>query len=133
MNKYRDKSDFEINKDVAIAIGAKPFPPERTEFRQCEIPGLENAIIVKITGVKTGTFDPCNNPADAMPIVIENGISLINSDGVHFAAAPGCGIEGYLGGDTVGYGSRKYSENENIYRAAMEVFLMMKEAENEKS
>lgn len=81
MNKYRDKSDFEINKAVAVAIGAKPFPPERTEFKQCEIPGLENAIIVKITGVKTGPFDPCNNPADAMPIIIENGISLIFDTG----------------------------------------------------
>ncbi|AMG69696.1 phage protein NinX family protein [Morganella morganii] len=118
MNKYRDKSDFEINKAVAIANGYKVM--------SCE----ESVLAYIDSGYKP--FDPCNDPADAMPIIIENGISLINSDGVHFAAAPGCGIEGYLGGDTVGYGSRKYSENENIYRAAMEVFLMMKDAENEK-
>ncbi|MEM7883239.1 DUF2591 family protein [Morganella morganii] len=122
MNKYRDKSDFEINKAVAEKLGVKVY--ERSA-------GILFTA-TKHRGEYTFTrFDPCNNPADAMPIVIENGISLINSDGVHFAAAPGCGIEGYLGGDTVGYGSRKYSENENIYRAAMEVFLMMKDTENE--
>lgn len=116
MNKYRDKSNFEINKAVAATIGAKPFPPERTEFKLCEIPRLENAIIVKITGVKTGPFDPCNNPADAMPIVIENGISSLFNDDEWICSVP-------------------YTEflsiNESLYRAAMEVFLMMKDAENE--
>ncbi|EMT5674325.1 phage protein NinX family protein [Morganella morganii] len=123
MNKYRDKSDFEINKAVAVNINGTDAVVEK--FGRIYISDGDRGAMV--------SFSPCNNPADAMPIIIENGISLINSDGVHFAAAPGCGIEGYLGGDTVGYGSRKYSENENIYRAAMEVFLMMKDAENEKS
>ncbi|MGJ7375194.1 phage protein NinX family protein [Morganella morganii] len=123
MNKYRDKSDFEINKAVAVNINGTDAVVEK--FGRIYISDGDRGAMV--------SFSPCNNPADAMPIIIENGISLINSDGVHFAAAPGCGIEGYLGGDTVGYGSRKYSENENIYRAAMEVFLMMKDAENEKN
>ncbi|MGJ7249193.1 phage protein NinX family protein [Morganella morganii] len=122
MNKYRDKSDFDINKAVAVNINGTDAVLEK--FGRIYISDGDRGVMV--------SFSPCNNPADAMPIIIENGISLINSDGVHFAAAPGCGIEGYLGGDTVGYGSRKYSENENIYRAAMEVFLMMKDAENEK-
>lgn len=123
MNKYRDKSDFEINKAVAVAIGAKPFPPERIEFNQCEIPGFESAIIVKITGVKTGTFDPCNNPPDAMPIVIENRISIESRFNGHYDEW---------------YASRQLNKihigatGANYYRVAMEVFLMMKEAENEK-
>lgn len=126
MNKYRDKSDFEINKAVAIAIGAKPFPPERTEFRQCEIPGLENAIIVKITGVKTGTFDPCNNPVDAMPIILENKICMAydvfaeEHDGGNWVAQPAYGF------------SDERVRSDNYYRAAMICFLMMKDAENEK-
>ncbi|HEO9688226.1 TPA: DUF2591 family protein [Morganella morganii subsp. morganii] len=127
MNKYCDKSDFEINKAVAeITIYGDWYlsPTDERPFTFFNY-GINSSKTVELP-------DYCNNPADAMPIIIENGISLINSDGVHFAAAPGCGIEGYLGGDTVGYGSRKYSENENIYRAAMEVFLMMKDAENEK-
>ena len=132
MNKYRDKSDFEINKAVAVAIGAKPFPPERTEFKQCEIPGLENAIIVKITGAKTGLFDPCNNPADAMPIIIENGISLIKEDDHYIAASTDVGVEGYIGSpELMLYGLGWLSKDKNLYRAAMEVFLMMKDAENE--
>ncbi|EJK8625385.1 phage protein NinX family protein [Morganella morganii] len=123
MNKYRDKSDFEINKAVAVAIGAKPFPPERTEFKQCEIPGLENAIIVKITGVKTGLFDPCNNPADAMPIVIRSLISLISDKSDDGESA------WWVAQDVTG--SIASGLKSNPYRAAMEVFLMMKDAENE--
>ncbi|WP_025155268.1 phage protein NinX family protein [Morganella morganii] len=124
MNKYRDKSDFEINKAVAIAIGAKPFPPERTEFTQCEIPWLENAIIVKITGVKTGPFDPCNNPADAMPIIKDNLISL-EHDGIAWMVS--CVRHPEI---SVWDGCENY--NDNFYRKAMELFLLMKDAENEK-
>lgn len=119
MMRHKKVTDYEINKTVAKYLKLNTIAYDRTE-------------IVLFDDIDATPFAPCNDPADAMPIIIENGISLINSDGVHFAAAPGCGIEGYLGGDTVGYGSRKYSENENIYRAAMEVFLMMKDAENEK-
>ncbi|EPY9201120.1 phage protein NinX family protein [Morganella morganii] len=135
MNKYRDKSDFEINKSVAKRYLTHDFRlnsiDEIVELIDVDLYREYGGEINLANKYVIGKFSPCNNPADAMPIIIENGISLINSDGVHFAAAPGCGIEGYLGGDTVGYGSRKYSENENIYRAAMEVFLMMKDAENE--
>lgn len=116
MMRNKEVTDYEINKTVA-------------KYLKLNIIAYDRTGIVLFDDMDATPFDPCNNPADAMPIIIENGISLINSDGVHFAAAPGCGIEGYLGGDTVGYGSRKYSENENIYRAAMEVFLMMKDAE----
>lgn len=67
-------------------------------------------------------FDPCNNPADAMPIIIENCIGILpykNSSPLAFDLQKGLD-RGIL------------VENKNIYRAAMEVFLMMKEAENEK-
>ena len=108
MKKYRDKSDFEINKAVAIALG--------------NVIGIrpDSNIIYLIGGDELIEFDPCNNPADAMPIVIEDGISLIsdwNEIGVWGAT----------------YQPWIYSENKNPYRAAMEVFLMMKDAENEKS
>lgn len=130
MNKYRDKSDFEINKAVAIAIGAKPFPPERTEFKQCEIPGLENAIIVKITSAKTGLFDPCNNPADAMPIIIENKITVMHdSIGNTWCAHAGSVMDDCDWDYKIT--PAHYADSDNYYRAAMEVFLMMKDAENE--
>ncbi|MFH2498779.1 phage protein NinX family protein [Morganella morganii] len=105
MNKYRDKSDFEINKAVAVA-------------RCYKVMSCEESVMAYIdSGYKP--FDPCNNPADAMPIVIENGISLIsdwNEIGVWGAT----------------YQPWWTSENKNPLRAAMEVFLMIKDAENEK-
>ncbi|HCT1398670.1 TPA: DUF2591 family protein [Morganella morganii] len=106
MNKYRDKSDFEINKAVAeckYGIGCTGK--------------TQGGDVIVFTDSFTAVFDPCNNPADAMPIVIENGISsLFNGDEWI------CSVQ--------------YTEflsiNESLYRAAMEVFLMMKDAENEK-
>ncbi|HAT1513927.1 TPA: DUF2591 domain-containing protein [Morganella morganii] len=72
MNKYRDKSDFEINKDVAIAIG---FPCYYGDGSYTNGLGLRAAVVKgeNINGnYMVGGFDPCNNPADAMPIVFEN-------------------------------------------------------------
>ncbi|HBN5914580.1 TPA: DUF2591 family protein [Morganella morganii] len=117
MNKYRDKSDFEINKAVAIAIG---FPCYYGDGSYTNGLGLRAAVVKgkNINGnYMVGGFDPCNNPADAMPIIIENGISSLFNDDEWICSVP-------------------YTEflsiNESLYRAAMEVFLMMKEAENEK-
>lgn len=113
MNKYRDKSDFEINKAVAEELIKSGF-----------IIGVEyydKHILVTDKYANNYPFDPCNNPADAMPIIIENGIGLLPykiSTPLAFDLKKGIGF-GFL------------VENENIYRAAMEVFLMMKDAENE--
>ncbi|HHD7737741.1 TPA: phage protein NinX family protein [Providencia rettgeri] len=64
MNKYTKLSDFEINKKVALHVG-----------------GFALSITVVDDRYKTegnrGNFDPCNNPSDAMPIIIENGISMV--------------------------------------------------------
>ncbi|EBR9282289.1 DUF2591 domain-containing protein, partial [Salmonella enterica subsp. enterica serovar Neukoelln] len=90
MNKYRDKSDFEINKAVAVALG--------------KVIGIrpDSNIIYLIGGDELIEFAPCNNPADAMPIVIENGISsLFNGDEWICSALDG----------------EFLSINENLYRA----------------
>lgn len=114
MNKYSDKSDFEINKAVAVLTEAVPFPFGATEFRRSSVSGMESAIIIK-SPRKVGAFDPCNNPADAMPIIIENKIDLT-----------------HLVGDMVCAKHKEYwCIRKNPYRSAMEVFLMMKEAGNE--
>ena len=116
MNKYRDKSDFEINKSVAIAIG---FPCYYGDGGYTNGLGLRAAVVKgkNINGnYMVGGFDPCNNPADAMPIIIENGISTIKSSGGWICC----------------HGASGVIEHENLYRAAMICFLMMKDAENEK-
>ncbi len=104
MKKYRDKSDFEINKAVAIALG--------------NVIGIrpDSNIIYLIGGDELIEFDPCNNPADAMPIIIENGISIIKSSGGWICCHGAAGV----------------IEHENLYRAAMICFLMIKDAEDEK-
>ncbi|HAT3836000.1 DUF2591 family protein [Morganella morganii] len=109
MNKYRDKSDFEINKAVAEELIQSGF-----------IIGVEyhdKHILVMDKYANNYPFDPCNNPADAWPIIIENGISsLFNGDEWICSALDG----------------EFLSINENLYRAGCEVFMMMKDAENEK-
>ncbi|MHD0616656.1 phage protein NinX family protein [Morganella morganii] len=107
MNKYRDKSDFEINKAVAENFGKKFLTFVNGE--------------VRIRGYK---FDPCNNPADAMPIIKDNLISL-EHDGIAWMVS--CVRHPEI---SVWDGCKNY--NDNFYRKAMELFLLMKDAENEK-
>ncbi|WP_194857170.1 phage protein NinX family protein [Morganella morganii] len=119
MNKYSDKSDFEINKAVAEVLIQSGF-----------IIGIkyhDKHILVTDKYANNYPFDPCNNPADAMPIVFENGISIIFDTGCKAWVA---GIAYWVDGCEwqVSY----EVERMNQYRAAMEVFLMMKDAENEK-
>lgn len=101
MNKYTELSDFEINEKVAERLFLK---------------FTNNWSVILVDGE---SFDPCSNPSDAMPIALDNGISL---------TAP-----------MLSYGEWKascfrkyYARNINPYRAAMEVYLLMKDAENEK-
>ncbi|MGJ3348783.1 phage protein NinX family protein [Morganella sp. Je.2.23] len=105
MNKYRDKSDFEINKAVVIALG--------------KVIGIrpDSNIIYLIGGDELIEFNPCNNPADAMPIINEYGISLIYQEGEFQFATNDGNIECSIS---------------NPLKAAMIIFLMMKDAENEK-
>ncbi|MEY1636223.1 phage protein NinX family protein [Morganella morganii] len=118
-----DKSDFEINKDVAVIINGTDAVVEK--FGRIYINDEDRSAMV--------SFSPCNNPYDAMPIIIENGISLIKEDDHYIAASTDVGIEGYIGApELMLYGLGWLSKDKNPYRAAMEVFLMMKEAENEK-
>ncbi len=120
MNKYRDKSDFEINKAV--------FRTARIKHKWFKF--LPHGVVTYNIKGDWVIFDPCNNPADAMPIVIENNISL------HAPRLREGWMAEYTGSDddvNDGFQVDYYeSHNKNPLRAAMEVFLMMKDAENEK-
>ncbi|WP_311746406.1 phage protein NinX family protein [Proteus penneri] len=116
MNKYTELSDFEINKRVAIFIGFSCYYGDGSYTN-----GLgSSAAIVKGKNYhgyfRLGEFAPCNNPADAMPIIIENEISMIKSSGGWMCC----------------HGSVGHVYHESLYRGAMEVFLMIKDAVNEK-
>lgn len=105
MNKYTELSDFEINKRVFVAA---KIEHEDTDLHSNKVFYGDGANWIE--------FNPCNNPSDVMPIIIENGISIIKSSG----------------GWMCYHGSVGQVEHENLYRGAMEVFLMIKDAENEK-
>lgn len=110
MNKYTELSDFEINKKVAEKLGAEWFVTT-TVWDE----------LVVMVGNKC--FKPCNNPSDAMPIIKDNLISITH-DGIAWDVS--CAKYPEL---SVWDGLENYSDN--FYRKAMELFLLMKDAENE--
>lgn len=110
MNKYTELSDFEINKTV--------FHKAKIKHKYFRF--LPNGVITYNIKGKYQVFDPCNNPSDAMPIIIENKLTL----------SPRYDSDEWIS-ESLFYHDI-YSVNKNLYRAAMEVFLMMKDAENEK-
>ena len=117
MNKYRDKSDFEINRAV--------FHAARIKHKWFKF--LPHGVVTyNITG-KWVIFDPCNNPADAMPIIIENGICMS-----YDAFSEWCDDGSWIAQPAYGFFD-EWARSDNYYRAAMICFLMMKDAENEKS
>ena len=69
-------------------------------------------------------FDPCNNPADAWPIITANRIGVIpaTEHGVWRAA------HRVIGEDS---NPRHFTQDVNPLRAGMIVFLKMKEVEND--
>ncbi|MET4892223.1 phage protein NinX family protein [Morganella morganii] len=123
MNKYRDKSDFEINKAVADSLGyTAEYENESVAVFRNNNGGM--SIVVSATADSHNNFDPCNNPADAMPIIKDNLISL-EHDGIAWMVS--CVRHPEI---SVWDGCENY--NDNFYRKAMELFLLMKDAENEK-
>ncbi|OWO87209.1 hypothetical protein B5C26_00050 [Photorhabdus luminescens] len=101
-NKYSELSDFEINAHVA----------EKMDFHKYIINYSDNPSYNYVR-VNDRTFDSCNNPSDAMPIIIENKISLVY-------------VNNY-------WSARQFHNacieinDENPLRAAMIVFLMMRD------
>ncbi|MBG3022406.1 DUF2591 family protein [Proteus mirabilis] len=107
MNKYTELSDFEINKKVAERLFLK---------------FTDSWSVILVDGE---SFNPCKNPADAMPIIIENKICTAfdvfaeEHDGGNWVASPAYGF------------ASERTRNNNLYRAAMELFLLLKDVENE--
>ncbi|EKD7758624.1 DUF2591 domain-containing protein [Shigella sonnei] len=109
---YSKMSDFEINRAVAIAKG---FPPDDCDIAKRGSP-LVGVEWNDDTGYAIKAFDYCNNPADAWPIIVENGIGIKKqSNGMWCATRQGGLYPQY---------------HENPLRAAMVVFLHMQESAN---
>ncbi|MEY0977169.1 phage protein NinX family protein [Providencia rettgeri] len=112
MSKYTELSDFEINKKVAEKLGLhiddfyKQVSPD--DYNNSEI-----YVSVNKNDYHKDSFDPCNNLVDAMPIIIENGISMVRVNNT--------------------WSARQFNNHcieingDNYYRIAMEVYLLMNE------
>ncbi|MEX9793551.1 phage protein NinX family protein [Morganella morganii] len=83
MNKYRDKSDSEINKAVAEYYLTREYrfnsENETVELIDIDLSCEFGSKINREDTQVVGTFAPCNNPADAMPIVEKYGIGLMRT------------------------------------------------------
>lgn len=108
MTNYNELSDFEINKRVA-------------KSNEVVIEHLtESSVFVSDNDSEFNykVYDPCNNPADAWPIIVCNHISL-QAYATEHSAYP-------LSDKDI------LSTSKNPLRAAMIVFLMMNEKEVDK-
>lgn len=109
MKDYASMSDLEINE----AVGKFVYLPHLC---------VSNGLCLYTIDYIWTEFDPCNNPADAWPIIVENGITLAFQDGNWWADNLAYwidGVEWSIGGII----------DKNPLRAAMIVFLMMKDGE----
>ena len=111
---YEEMSDFEINCLVAVAVEPTlnyGFSYEKesgaANFRLCDPIGDDH---------DAGTYNFCNNPSDAWPIIVENRITI---------TPYGDSTEGWF----ATYDTSFFIDDDNPLKAAMIVFLMMQEPE----
>lgn len=112
MKDYAAMSDAEINASVAKIMF------EVNEGIATPYSHRPDAYIYHLNGLHS-VKDYCNNPADAWPIITASMISIrpVGNDGQLWEAS---GMDGM-----------KADYDKNPLRAAMIVFLMMKESEND--
>ncbi|CDH33777.1 putative protein ninX [Xenorhabdus bovienii str. Intermedium] len=107
---YSTLSDFEINKRVAQYIDITPD----------NIFDNEEVIFKPVGNDEFEKFDPCNNVSHTWPIILANKININWRES----------IKSGVMAEQSGW-SELYSINKNPLRAAMEVYLMVKDVENE--
>ncbi|MAK38208.1 MAG: hypothetical protein CMC15_18765 [Flavobacteriaceae bacterium] len=123
---YEDMSDFEINKTVMIAIDSKGDVESITQ-RKTKLRCINAVAMVKIKGCdEIVRFNPCNDPDDAWPIILEYGICI---------TSPTVGRKKKIWSASWNEDGGRWSSGDikhgdkNPLRAAMICFLMMKDAE----
>lgn len=129
MVNYSDLNDAEIAQKVFFWVNSE----------LCQKGGLAHffngEFFYSPAGEAAKKFDPCNNHADAWPIIAESKITMLACDDLWIACPSGSVIDG----DTSESQSLMYvnswskcpcMSDVNPLRAAMVVFLMMQEAKN---
>lgn len=131
---YSKMSDFEINAAVFETLhGGTPDHKEGAGGEMVLI-SYEGDVVggdaVEVE-VERGVFNPCNNPADAWPIIVANKISIVSLDNKWIAAPVDTVIDGITGDSEVCfYASSDAVFDANPLRAAMIVFLKMQDSKN---
>lgn len=123
---YSKLSDFEINSAVHNALMKEPYKIEFLGNDKIRwVRGLADVTTEKVAYSKKSLKDYCNNPVDAWPIIIGNGISLYHDNGNWQAEMTYYAPVGAFGTDET---CSKFVDDKNPLRAAMIIFLMMQEA-----
>lgn len=120
MTDYSKLSDFEINVAVFEALhNGSPDCKEGDNGAMTIISFEADVIGGEVIEIEAerGTFNPCNNPADAWPIIVDSGIGII--------PYKKCLCEAWNVSRGLIEGTTK---DKNPLRAAMIVFLMMQDA-----
>ncbi|MCP4254888.1 MAG: DUF2591 domain-containing protein [Candidatus Scalindua sp.] len=116
---YNELTDFEINKLVAEKLDKAGLLPYIVTFNDsnevvylCEKDSLSSIYPI-------AHFDPCNNPSDAWPIILDSEITLYAPR--HLTHKDSWGAQYYV------VNSPKIIRDKNPLRAAMIVYLMLSE------
>lgn len=123
MKDYAAISDFEISRLVGDVLGVQWANLDENYHELCYWPELDDELRI---------FNPCNNPADAWPIIVDSKISLHHSickwdaDSLVYDKKYKDGFFIFSSCSDIGDISSR-----GALRAAMIVFLMMKESEND--
>lgn len=113
MKDYAAMSDQQINQLVGCKVGELQLGARSA----CCIGSDGNVLVLK--GGMWKVFDPCNNPADAWPILLEHHIAVVPYRHTLPQAWP----------TAFGLSSNFTTEDSNPLRAGMITFLKMKEDE----
>lgn len=109
MKDYSAMSDDQIAKEIAVLEAL-----EKSSTRKSG-EGVKGKIVYRGDG-EWSWFDPCNNPSDSWPIILENKINIDHRESIKAGAM-------------ASQSGRKeiYAVDKNPLRASMIVFLMMKD------
>lgn len=118
MSEWKDKSDFEINRAVARLLdGLK----DKETAVDCYLSSKSSNCVKWYKEdfddpSEYELFNPCNNPSDAWPIIVESQISIFNYDNDLWSA------QKWIGNKRI---ANEFIRGGNVLRAAMIVYLEM--------
>ena len=133
MMNYETMSDFEVNRAVACRLDGNDLDifgrPMFASDCYFSVPSGSSVDWHQFGCDGSKLFDPCNNPSDAWPIILEYQISIAKYEWLEKWDAHGGGVCVDYDHCIISNSDCSYS-NKNPLRAAMVVFLMMQESKS---